>query len=158
MKTTTLEKTQSQPRLNYAKAAPKTLQAMLAISEVAKQSGLEESLLYLIDARASQINGCAFCIDMHIRDAKAAGETDDRINLLTAWREVDLYTPRECAALAWTEKLTRLADSHVTDEDFNAVRKEFSEEELANLTLAIVTINGWNRFNVGFRVPPRFGG
>lgn len=158
MKTTTLEKTQSQPRLNYAKAAPKTLQAMLAISEVAKQSGLEESLLYLIDTRASQINGCAFCIDMHIQDAKAAGETDDRINLLTAWREVDLYTPRERAALAWTEKLTRLADSHVTDEDFNAVRKEFSEEELANLTLAIVTINGWNRFNVGFRVPPRFGG
>lgn len=158
MKTTTLEKTQSQPRLNYAKAAPKTLQAMLAISEVAKQSGLEESLLYLIDTRASQINGCAFCIDMHIQDAKAAGETDDRINLLTAWREVDLYTPRERAALAWTEKLTRLADSHVTDEDFNAVRKEFTEEELANLTLAIVTINGWNRFNVGFRVPPRFGG
>lgn len=158
MKTTTLEKTQSQPRLNYAKAAPKTLQAMLAISEVAKQSGLEESLLYLIDTRASQINGCAFCIDMHIRDAKAAGETDDRINLLTAWREVDLYTPRERAALAWTEKLTRLADSHVTDQDFNAARKEFTEEELANLTLAIVTINGWNRFNVGFRVPPRFGG
>jgi AhpD family alkylhydroperoxidase len=158
MKTTTLEKTQSQPRLNYAKAAPKTLQAMLAISEVAKQSGLEESLLYLVDTRASQINGCAFCIDMHIQDAKAAGETDDRINLLTAWREVDLYTPRERAALAWTEKLTRLADSHVTDEDFNAVRKEFTEEELANLTLAIVTINGWNRFNVGFRVPPRFGG
>lgn len=158
MNTTTLEKTQSQPRLNYAKAAPKTLQAMLAISEVVKQSGLEESLLYLIDTRASQINGCAFCIDMHIRDAKAAGETDDRINLLTAWREVDLFTPRERAALAWTEKLTRLADSHVTDEDFNAVRKEFTEEELANLTLAIVTINGWNRFNVGFRVPPRFGG
>jgi AhpD family alkylhydroperoxidase len=158
MNTTTLEKTQSQPRLNYAKAAPKTLQAMLAISEVVKQSGLEESLLYLIDTRASQINGCAFCIDMHIRDAKAAGETDDRINLLTAWREVDLFTSRERAALAWTEKLTRLADSHVTDEDFNAVRKEFTEEELANLTLAIVTINGWNRFNVGFRVPPRFGG
>ena len=158
MNTTTLEKTQSQPRLNYAKIAPKAFQAMLAISEVAKKTGLEESLLYLVDTRASQINGCAFCIDMHIRDAKAAGETDDRINLLTAWREVDVYTPRERAALAWTERLTRLADAHVTDEDFEAVREEFTEEELANLTLAIVTINGWNRFNVGFRMPPRFGG
>jgi AhpD family alkylhydroperoxidase len=158
MNNTTLEKTQAQPRLNYPKAAPKTLQAMLAISEVVRQSGLEETLLHLIEIRASQINGCAFCIDMHIRDAKAAGETDERINLLTAWREVDFYTPRERAALAWTERLTRLADEHVTDNDFNAARKELTEEELANLTLAIVTINGWNRFNVGFRVPPRFGG
>ncbi len=158
MNITTLEKAQTQPRLNYPNAAPQTLQAMLAISEVVRQSGLEESLLHLIETRASQINGCAFCIDMHIRDAKAIGETDERINLLTAWREVDLYTPRERAALAWTERLTRLADAHVTDSEFSAARKEFSDEELANLTLAIVVINGWNRFNVGFRMPPRFGG
>jgi AhpD family alkylhydroperoxidase len=115
-------------------------------------------LLILVTTRASQINGCAFCLDMHIREAKEAGESDERIYLLTAWREVDVYTLRERAALAWTERLTRLADAHVTDEDFEAAREEFSEEELAHLTLAIVAINGWNRFNVGFRVPPRFGG
>lgn len=158
MNTTTLETTKGQPRLNYAEVAPKILQGLLALSAVNKASGLEASLRHLVDLRASQINGCAFCLEMHIREAKAIGETDERINLLTAWREVDLYTPRERAALAWTERLTRLADAQVTEEDFAAAREEFSEEELANLTLAIVMINGWNRFNVAFRVPPRFGG
>jgi AhpD family alkylhydroperoxidase len=158
MTTTSLEKPKSQPRLDYAKAAPATLQAMLALAEVVKNSGLEQSLLYLVETRASQINGCAFCIDMHIRDAKAAGETDDRINLLPAWREVDVFTDRERAAFQWTELLTRLADGHVSDADFAAAREEFTEEELANLSLAIVMINGWNRLNVGFKVPPRFGG
>lgn len=158
MNTTTLEKPKTQPRLNYPKAAPATLQAMLALSEVVKQGGLEKSLLCLVETRASQVNGCAFCIDMHIREAKAAGETDDRINLLPAWREVDVYTTRERAAVQWTELLTRLADRHVSDDDFAAAREEFSEAELAHLTLAIVMINGWNRFNVGFHIPPRFGG
>lgn len=153
-----LKKTKTQPRLDYSKAAPATLQAMLAISETVHQSGLERSLLNLVTTRASQINGCAFCLEMHIREAKAAGETDDRLNLLVAWHEVDVYTERERAALRWTERLTRLADRHVDDEDFAAARAEFSEAELANLTLAIVVINGWNRFNVGFKVPPRFGG
>jgi AhpD family alkylhydroperoxidase len=131
---------------------------MLALAEVVKNSGLEQSLLYLVETRASQINGCAFCIDMHIRDAKAAGESDERINLLPAWREVDVFTDRERAAFQWTELLTRLADGHVSDADFAAAREEFTEEELANLSLAIVMINGWNRLNVGFKMPPRFGG
>lgn len=158
MRNNTLEKTKTQPRLDYSKAAPATLQAMLAISETVRKSGLEGSLLNLVTTRASQINGCAFCLDMHLREAKAAGETEDRLNLLVAWREVDVYTQRERAALRWTERLTRLADHHVEDEDFAAAREEFSEAELANLTLAIVVINGWNRLNVGFRMPPGFGG
>jgi AhpD family alkylhydroperoxidase len=158
MSTLTIETTKSQPRLNYAVAAPATLQAMLAISDVTKKSGLEISLHNLVTLRASQINGCAFCIDMHVRDAKAEGETDERLYLLDAWREVDVYTQRERAALHWTEVLTRLSDGHVTDEDFALAREEFSESELANLTLAIVVINGWNRFNVGFRIPARFEG
>lgn len=156
--TPTLEKTGAQPRLNYAKAAPATLQAMLALSAVVKQSGLERSLRHLVEIRASQINGCAFCLDMHIREARAAGESDDRVDLVAAWRDVDIYTERERAALAWAERLTRLSEGHIADEDFAAAREEFSEEELAKLSLAIVAINGWNRLNVGFRMPPRFGG
>ena len=156
--TTTIAETKSQPRLNYAAVAPETLNAMLALQAAANRGGLEESLLNLVKTRASQINGCAFCIDMHVRDARAAGETDERLYLLDAWPEVDVYTSRERAALAWAEVLTRLADARVSEEDFAAARKEFSETELANLTLSIVAINGWNRFNVGFRMPPRFGG
>ena len=158
MKTISLDKPKSQPRLNYPQFAPATLQGMLALSDIVKHSGLEESLLHLVDIRASQINGCALCLEMHIRAAKGAGETDDRINLLSAWREIDLYTERERAALQWAELLTRLADGHVTDEDFAAVSAEFTEAELANLSLAIVAINGWNRLNVGFKVPPGFAG
>jgi len=158
MTTISLEKPKAQPRLNYAQVAPATLQGMLTLSDVAKNCGLEQSLLHLVEIRVSQINGCAFCLDMHIREAKAVGETDDRINLISAWHEVDLYTERERAALQWAELLTRLADGHVGDDDFAAVREEFTEVELANLSLAIVAINGWNRLNVGFKVPPRFAG
>lgn len=154
---TTMETKTPAPRLNYAKAAPQVLSAMLALQAVANESGLDEALLNLVKLRASQINGCAFCIDMHVRDAKAAGETDERLYLLDAWREVEVYTARESAALAWTELLTRLAGTHVSDADFAAARAVFSESELAGLTLAIVAINGWNRLNVGFRMPPRFG-
>ena len=161
MSTTTYSATgtkASAPRLNYAKAAPAAFKAMLALQATVNASGLDATLLNLVKLRASQINGCAFCIDMHVRDAKALGETDERLYLLDAWREVDLYTEREQAALEWTERMTRLAGAPVDDAAFAAARAQFTEEELANLTLALVAINGWNRFNVGFRTPPGFGG
>jgi AhpD family alkylhydroperoxidase len=157
MNNTSLETTTPQPRLNYANAAPGTLQAMLALQEAADRGGLEPGLLRLVELRTSQINGCAFCLDMHFREAKEHGETDERLYLLDAWREVDVYTPRERAALGWTEALTRLAEGSVSEDRYAAARAEFSEAELAQLTLSIVAINGWNRFNVGFRMPPRFG-
>lgn len=148
-----------QPRLNYPKVAPHVFQAMLGVEKAVIASGLEKPLLELIKLRVSQINGCAFCIDMHSRDAKKAGETDQRLHLLNAWHEAeDIYTPRESAALRWTEALTRLSSGHVTDEDFAAVSAEFSEVEVANLTLAIVAINGWNRFGVSFKMPVGFLG
>ncbi len=146
------------PRLNYRKAAPSVLQAMLGLQQAVNDSGLEKSLLELVKLRVSQINGCAFCIDMHARDARKAGEREERLYLLDAWEETSLYTRRERAALRWAEKLTRLAGGHVRDDDYAQVRREFSETELANLTLAIVAINGWNRFGVGFRMPPGFTG
>ena len=129
---------------------------MYALQQAVNQCGLESSLLELVKLRASQINGCAFCIDMHFRDAKQKGETDERLYLLNAWREAPGYTARERAALLWTEALTRLAGSDgVPDDVFAEVHREFNDTELTNLTLAIVAINGWNRFSVGFKVPPR---
>jgi AhpD family alkylhydroperoxidase len=136
------------------RSAPAVLQAMLAVSQAAGAGPLEHSLLELVKLRASQINRCAFCLDMHARDAREHGEREDRLTLLPAWEEVSLYTPRERAALRWTETLTRLADHGVPDEVFTEARAQFSETELFHLTLAIVVINGWNRFNVAFRVPP----
>jgi AhpD family alkylhydroperoxidase len=130
--------------------------AMLALEKASGSTGLEPSLRELVKLRASQINGCAFCVDMHSRDARKAGETDERLALVCVWPEATCFTPRERAALLWTETLTRLADGPVDDEDFEAVREEFSEEEIVNLTLAIVVINGWNRFSVGFAVPPGY--
>jgi AhpD family alkylhydroperoxidase len=130
--------------------------AMLALEKASGSTGLEPSLRELVKLRASQINGCAFCVDMHSRDARKAGETDERLALVCVWPEATCFTPRERAALLWTETLTRLADGPVDDEDFEAVREEFSEEEIVNLTLAIVAINGWNRFSVGFAVPPGY--
>lgn len=143
------------PRIHYRTAAPQVVAAMLALQKAVNESGLEPSLLELVKLRASQLNGCAFCIDMHFRDAKRAGETDERLYLLNAWEEAPDYTDRERAALRWTEALTALAGHPVSDETFAEVRAHFSEEELVKLTLAIVTINGWNRFSVGFKVPPR---
>ena len=154
MNASILETTAATPRLNYANA-PATLQAMLTLQQAANRTGLEQALLELVKLRVSQINGCAFCIDMHYREAVKAGETPARLYLLDAWTETDLYTARERAALRWAEALTRIADGHVTDDDFAAARAEFSEAELAGLTLAVVAINGWNRFNVGFRTPPQ---
>lgn len=139
------------PRMNYYAAAPKVLQAMLALTKISEDSGLEHSLLELVKIRASQINGCAFCIHMHSRDAIAAGETAERLLLLDAWRESPLFTDRERAALAWTESLTLIAQTRAPDEDYDMVKAQFSDAELVNLTLAITTINAWNRFSVGFR-------
>jgi len=146
--------TAAAPRLNYRKASPKIVAGMLALQQAVNDCGLEQSLLELVKLRASQLNGCAFCVDMHARDAKHHGETDARLHLLAVWEEAPVFTPRERAALLWTESLTRLAGHPVTDETYAAVRAHFEEQELVNLTGAIVAINGWNRFSVGFKVPP----
>jgi AhpD family alkylhydroperoxidase len=142
-----------QPRLNYSNVSPDAYRAMLGLSTALRKSGLEPSLLDLVFLRASQINGCGFCIDMHTKDARARGETEQRLYLLNAWREAPFYTERERAALAWTEAVTRLEDGDVPDHVFEQARAQFSEQELANLTLAVVSINGWNRFSISFRVP-----
>ncbi|MBB3141087.1 carboxymuconolactone decarboxylase family protein [Halomonas organivorans] len=139
------------PRMNAFTAAPDTMQAMLDLEQRVSGSGLEPSLMELVKTRASQINGCAFCLHMHTRDARADGESEQRLYLLSAWRESPLYSERERAALAWTEALTRLADSEVTDEMYDQARRHFDEEELVKLTLLIGAINIWNRINVGFR-------
>jgi len=142
------------PRLAYADVAPETMTALSALQRAVNVSPLERPTVELAKLRASQINGCAFCLDMHFRDAIAAGERLERLYLLDAWRESPVYTARERAALRWTEAVTRLSEGTVSDEDFAEARREFTEEELAQLTLAIVAINAWNRFNVAFRTPP----
>lgn len=141
-----------QARLEYYKAAPEVLKAMLALEQASANSGLEHSLVELVKMRASQINSCAYCLHMHARDARKAGETEERLYLLNAWRESPLYTPRERAALGWTEALTLLAQTGAPDADYDAMAAEFTPEEQAKLTLVISTINAWNRFGVGFRL------
>lgn len=143
-----------EPRLNYSKVAPGVRDAMMSISKYLHTSGLEESLLNLIDIRASQINCCAWCLDMHVKDARAAGETEQRLYMLSAWRESPFYTDRERAALGWTEAVSLVADSHVPDEVYAEVRKHFSEKEIVDLTFAVVAINAWNRLNIAFRTVP----
>ena len=138
-------------RIDYAKAAPGASRAMFGLEKYVRECGLEGSLLELVKMRASQINGCAFCLDMHSKDARAAGETEQRLYLLDAWREAPFYTERERAALAWTEALTLISENHVPDEVYEEVRQHFSEQELVNLTLAVVAINGWNRLAISFR-------
>lgn len=138
-------------RPSYRKASPDAYRAMLALEKVVDQSGLEHSLLDLAKLRASQINGCAYCIDMHWKDARARGESEQRLYSLNAWRETSFYTARERAALAWTESVTLVADNHVPDELYQEASQHFSEQELVNLTLAIVVINGWNRLLISFR-------
>lgn len=139
------------PRLNPYTAEPELMKALLSLSEKVESSGLEKSLLELVKIRASQINGCAFCIHMHTRDARARGETEERIYLLNAWRESPLYTDRERAALGWTESLTLVSQTHAPDVDYAALQAHFSKEEVVKLTLAISTINAWNRIAIGFR-------
>src|SRR5689334_14653311 len=138
-------------RVDYRNASPAAVKAMFGLQAAVDHSGLERSLVKLVELRASQINGCAHCIEMHFKDAKAQGETDERLHLLNAWREAPFYSPRERAALLWCESLTLIAERGAPDEVFEEVRNEFSEDELVNLTLAIVTINAWNRFAIGFR-------
>ena len=138
-------------RLNIYAVAPKAIQPMLDMEAYIAGSGLEHSLVELVKMRASQINGCAFCLHMHSRDARAAGETEERLYLLNAWRESSLYTPRERAALAWTEALTNVAQTGAPDADYEGLKPHFSEVEIVNLTLLIGLINSWNRMAVGLR-------
>jgi AhpD family alkylhydroperoxidase len=139
------------PRIDFTKVSPRAMQAMLGLQGYVNNSGLEHSLLELVKMRASQINGCAYCLDMHSKDARAAGETEQRLFLLDAWREVSFYSARERAALEWTEALTLVREGHVPDHVFAEAREHFSEEELVNLSLAVVAVNGWNRLMIGFR-------
>lgn len=141
-------------RLDYTHASPAIVHAMLGLQRAVDQSGLEPSLRELVKLRASQINGCAFCIDMHFKDAKAQGETDERLYMLSAWHEATCYTLRERAALLWTDTLTRIAENHVPDDVYESVHEHFDDRELVNLTAAIVAINGWNRFAISFAVEP----
>lgn len=142
------------PRIDFTKVAPGALGAMHGLEKYLAESRIEAPLRELVKLRASQINGCAYCVDMHWKDARAAGETEQRLYGLVAWREAPYYTARERAALAWTEALTLIADNHVPDELYKETRREFSEQELVDLTLAVVTINAWNRIAISFRAEP----
>jgi AhpD family alkylhydroperoxidase len=141
-------------RIHYAKVAPLAYHAMLGLEKYLDACGLEEGLLHLIKMRASQINGCAYCIDMHSKDLRALGETEQRIYSLDAWAECPYYTDRERAALKWTEAVTRVSETHVPDEIYIEVKKQFNEKELADLTFAIATINAWNRLAISGRTTP----
>lgn len=143
-----------QARLDPRKAAPDAMRAMSGLHAYVAKCGLDHTLLELVKLRASQINGCAWCMDMHTKELRAAGEAEQRLYLLSAWRECAFYSERERAALAWSEALTSLTDGSVPDEVFALARTQFSEEELVKLTLAIVAINGANRINVAFRAVP----
>ncbi len=142
-------------RLDLPKTAPGVMTTMRKLTAHVHEGPIEQRLLELVMVRASQINGCAFCIAMHVREAVKAGENADRLHLLPAWREAPSFSPRERAALAWTEALTRLGEHGVPDDVYATAVAEFGESDLAELSLAIVTINGWNRLMVAFRVPPR---
>src|SRR5918997_6809263 len=138
-------------RLDYGKAAPGSVQAMYKLQKYVDESGLEPSLLELVKTRVSQINGCAFCIDVHTKDARAAGETEQRLYGLSAWREAPYYTERERAALEWAEAVTNIPQIYETDEEYEAARAQFSAEELVKLTVVVIAINGWNRLGTASR-------
>jgi AhpD family alkylhydroperoxidase len=141
-----------QPRFDYAKASPESFQAIWALEQfVAQKSGIEERLRLLVQIRASQINGCAFCVDMHVKEARRAGMGDQWIALISAWRESPVYNEKERAVLAWTDALTNISANGAPDSDFETLRAHFSDEEITKLTLAIGTINIWNRFGLSFR-------
>lgn len=141
-------------RLNWYKLSPDAYKAMLGLEQALEKSGLEPSLLQLVRLRASQLNGCAYCVNMHANDARQAGETEQRLQCLSVWRETRFFTPRERAALAWVESLTLLAEHGAPQTQFEGVREQFSDKEMVDLTLAIGTINAWNRFGVGFALQP----
>jgi len=139
------------PRIDYTKVGSGALRAMFGLEKYLAESTIEKPVRELIKVRASQNNGCAYCIDMHWKDARAAGESEQRLYGLAAWREAPDYSDRERAALAWTEELTLIAEHHVSDELYEQTRRQFSEQELVDLTLAVVTINAWNRIAISFR-------
>jgi AhpD family alkylhydroperoxidase len=156
-------RTEMTARLNPYTVAPEALQPLTTLEERFKAGPLEDSLIELVKTRASQINGCAYCLHMHTSDALAAGERPERLFLLDAWRESAMFTPRERAALAWTEALTRIADTHAPDEDYDGLAPHFTPQEIVDLTMLIATINSWNRIAIGFRShhphdrPPKAG-
>ena len=143
-----------QSRLDFYKASLAGTRAMMALEKVVSECGLEKPLMELVRLRASQINGCAFCVDMHTTDARKGGETERRLASVVVWREAPFFSERERAALEWTEALTLVAQTHVPDAVWDAVRPHFTDQELAELTLLVVAINGWNRISVGFRKIP----
>ncbi|MGF6646561.1 carboxymuconolactone decarboxylase family protein [Paraburkholderia sp. GAS82] len=143
-----------QSRLDFYKASPTGTRAMMALEKAVSECGLEKPLMELVRLRASQINGCAFCVDMHTTDARKRGETERRLASVVVWREAPFFSERERAALEWTEALTLVAQTHVPDAVWDAVRPHFTDQELADLTMLVVAINGWNRISVGFRKIP----
>ena len=140
-------------RLNYGVVAPEVVKAMMVLEQAVLDTGLEPKLIHLIKLRASQINGCAFCINMHANEARADGETQQRLDLLSVWRETNFFDAREKAVLAWTEVMTLVAETNAPDAEYEALAAVFDERERAAIMLAIAAINGWNRFSVGFRTP-----
>jgi AhpD family alkylhydroperoxidase len=138
-------------RIDAVEKAKEAVKAMYGLGLYLKKSSIEGSLLNLIDFRISQINGCAFCLDMHSKDLRAAGESEQRLYVLDAWREAPFYSDRERAALSWAEAVTKITDGHVSDETYEEARKQFSEQELIDLTMAVITINCYNRINIAFR-------
>lgn len=143
-----------EPRINYTKVAPHAASALSQIDAYVRHSGLEPALVELIKLRASYLNGCAYCVDMHTKDARASGESEQRIYAVPIWQETPYFSPRERAALAWTEAVTLIGGEHVPDEVFRQAREQFSEKQLVDLTMAIVAINGWNRLAISFRRVP----
>ncbi len=140
-------------RIDYARVAPGALAAMFGLERYVRESGLEPSLVHLVKMRASQINGCAYCVDMHSKDARAGGEDEQRLYTLSVWRETPFFTARERAALEWTEALTLIHEHGVPDELYDRVHEELTEKEIVDLTMVVVAINGWNRLAIPFRAP-----
>ena len=149
----TVEHAAASPRIDYRTVAPGALRAQFGLEQYVRTTGLEHSLLHLIKLRASIFNGCAYCVDMHTKDARAEGETEQRLYGVAVWHETPYFTPRERAALAWTDSLTNIAQTHVPDGVFAEVKEHFTDEEIVALTMAVVAINGWNRIAVALRQP-----
>ncbi|HVB57487.1 MAG TPA: carboxymuconolactone decarboxylase family protein [Candidatus Acidoferrales bacterium] len=143
-----------EPRIDYRKAAPGAISAMLGLENYVRSSGLDPALLELVKLRASQINGCAYCVDMHTKDARAGGESEQRLYASVVWRETPFFTERERAALAWTDAVTQVSHEHVPDEVYEFAHRHFNDKELVDLTFAIIAINGWNRLAISFRAVP----
>ncbi len=150
-----MQSNSTEQRLDVTKVSPGLYKAMATLQGYIDSCGIERSLLELIKVRASQINGCAYCLAMHTSEARKHGESDERMHLLDAWREAPIFTPRELAALAWTEAVTLISRHHVPDDVYEAARAQFSEKELADVTAAVIAINGWNRLAIAFRATPQ---